>query len=123
MVADVSSEASPAYLVVNRYCVVAADIAETIIELDPNAKVICATTLPEAADRLPGLDRIVLAVIEGAPTSFGETPFGQALAERGVRVLLLDGDVEQAEGWPKLAILGLPFTAGALRTALRLAIS
>lgn len=122
MVADLPPETPPAYLVVIRHSVVAADVAATIAELDPNARVVVAMTLPEAEDRLPGLDRIVLAVVEVAPHTLPATPFGQALAERGTRILLLGDGIDEADRWPDVAILGLPFTTGTLVAALRRAL-
>lgn len=122
MVADVPPQVSPAYLVVNRYSLIATDIAATIRELDPDANVVVAKSLPEAAALLAVLDRIVLAVIEGTPAPLCATPLGQALAERGAPVLLLDSDEPQVWTCPKLVSLGLPFTTGALLSALRMAL-
>lgn len=122
MVADVSPQGSPAYLVVNRHGVIAIDIAATIRELDPDANVVVAMSLPEAAALLAALDRIVLAVIEGTSAPLCATPLGQALAARGAPVLLLDSDETQVWSYPKLVILGLPFSTAALLTALRLAL-
>lgn len=112
----------PAYLVVIRHSIVAADIVATIAELDPNATVVVALTLPEAADRLPGLDRIVLAIIEGAPQLLDAAPFRQALADRGARILVLDDPTEESGSWPDIAVLGLPFSTNSLLAALRQAL-
>ena len=123
MVSDTPIGAGPAYLVVMPLRVVAEDIATTIVELDPGATVVVARSIAEAAERLAGLDRLVLAVIEGAPAVFHDTPFGQALANRGVRVLLLGDGVDTAKPGSRIALLGLPFTTGALVAALRRALA
>ena len=123
MVSDTPIEAGPAYLVVMPLRVVAEDIATTIVELDPGATVVVARNIAEAAERLAGLDRLVLAVIEGAPAVFHATPFGQALADRGTRVLLLGDGVDTAQPGSRMALLGLPFTTAALVAALRRALA
>jgi len=123
MVSETPIGAAPTYLVVMPLGVVAEDIATTITEIDPGARVVVARTIAEAADRLAGLDRLALAVIEGAPVVFHATPFGQALADRGARILLLGDGCDTGQSGGRTAMLGLPFTTGALVAALRRALA
>ena len=79
--------------------------------------------LAQLEEQVAGLDRLVLAVIEGAPIVFHATPFGQALADRGARILLLGDGCDTGQSGGRTAMLGLPFTTGALVAALRRALA
>jgi hypothetical protein len=96
-------EGRAAYLIVLRHVVVAQDIAMTIADLDPKARIVIATSVTEALAGLGGVDRLAVAFVAEAPRSHRDSDLARAIAARGGRVVLI-GEAAEAEG----AELGFP---------------
>ena len=100
------------YLIVLRHVLVAQDIAMTIGEFDPGARILTAASGPEALPLLEGVERIAMAFVGNGPEAFRASLLAQAVAERGGRVVLM-GEEAEAEGEAQgFAVLTRPFGTG-----------
>ena len=100
------------YLIVLRHVVVAQDIAMTIAEFDPEARVVTAASGAEALPLLEGVERIAMAFVGKGPEAFRASLLARAVAERGGRVVLM-GEEAEAEGEAQgFAVLVRPFSTG-----------
>lgn len=106
------------YLIVLRHVLVAQDIAMTVAEFDPAARVITAATGPEALPQIEDVDRIAVAFVGKGPGAFRASPLARAVAERGGRVVLM-GEEAEAEGEAQgFRVLERPFSTGNIMTHL-----
>ena len=105
-------EDRPAYLIVLRHVVVAQDIALTIADLDPGARIVTVATPAEALPALDGVDRLAVAFVSEAPRAHRGSELARAIAARGGRVVLI-GEAAEAEG----TALGFPVLARPFSTA------
>ncbi len=108
-----------AYLIVLKHVVVAQDIAMSIAEYDPGARVIVVASIHEAPAALADVQEITLAFVGEGPRSYAGSELHQALEARNGRVVLIGEDAElegEAQGW---AVLYRPFSSDAMLEALR----
>ena len=96
----------PAYLIVLRHVVVAQDIAMTIADRDPGARVVTVASPAEALPALGDVGRLAVAFVAEAPREHRESDLARAIATRGGRVVLI-GEAAETEG----AELGFPVLA------------
>ena len=120
MFADALPESVPTCLVVIRHIVVAADVASTIADFDPGARVLVAATLDEATALLQDPGSVTLAVIEADPRVLKASALGAALAHHGARILLVGDAAEEIAEAAGFAVLSRPFTSDLLLSALRM---
>lgn len=110
-----TGEATPAtYLIVLRHVVVAQDIALTVAEFDPSARILVARNGEEAIPMLDGVDHLPIAFLGKGPSEFRASPIAAELAARGARVVLMGEEAEargEAEGFE---VLVRPFTTDAI---------
>ena len=100
------------YLIVLRHVLVAQDIAMTIGEFDPSARILTAASGAEALPLLRGVEHIAMAFVGKGPEGFRASPLAQAVAERGGRVVLM-GEEAEAQGEAQgFAVLVRPFGTG-----------
>jgi hypothetical protein len=105
--------AAPAtYLIVLRHVLVAQDIAMTIAEHDPSARVIVAATGAEAVQALDGPGPVAVAFVGKGPEAFRASPLAPALTERGARVVLMGEEAERDGEAQGFAVLTRPFSTG-----------
>jgi hypothetical protein len=104
--------APAAYLVVLRHVLVAQDIAMTIAEFDPAARVATAAGPAEALPLLEGVERVAVAFVGMGPEAYRASALSRAVAERGGRVVLLGEEAELAGEAAGFAVLVRPFTTG-----------
>jgi len=87
----------PTYLIVLRHTVVAQDIAMTIADRDPDARIVAVSSPADALPALDGVDRLTVAFVSEAPRAHRDSDLAQAIATRGGRVVLI-GEAAEAEG-------------------------
>jgi hypothetical protein len=109
---------APAYLVALRHVVVAQDIAQTVGEFDPDARVVVAASPAEAVQRIEGIGRIALAFVGEGPRGFAGSALAGALARRGASVVLMGGEAEAEGEAAGFAVLARPFGMGAVTALL-----
>lgn len=98
------------YLIALRHVLVAQDIAMTVGEFDPTARVVVASSAAEAETRLSGIDRIAVAFVGQGPEAYRASSLSRAVAERGGRVVLMGEDAESLGEAQGFAVLARPFT-------------
>lgn len=108
----------PAYLVALRHAVVAQDIAQTVAEVHPAARVVVAASPDEAVRAIAGLERIAMAFVGDGPRGFEGSPLAEALARRGAAVVLMGGEAEAEGEAAGFAVLARPFGMGAVTALL-----
>ena len=99
------------YLIVLHECVVLQDIADTITEYDPRAKVIAVTAPDRALAALEGVERLAVAFVEAAPLAFQQTDLAKAIASRGGRTVFFGDAAEDAEVSDRWIVLRRPFSS------------
>ena len=111
---DASTTDAPggAYLIVLRHVVVAQDIALTLADHDPGARVLHATQAAEALLLLDGTPTLRVAFVAEAPAAFAGSALEAAIVARGGRPVLI-GEAAEADGWG-FAVLHRPFTTAAV---------
>ena len=112
--AETGGAAPATYLIVLRHVVVAQDIALTVAEFDPSARILVARSGEEAIPLLDGVDRLPLAFLGKGPSEFRASPIAGELEARGARVVLMGEEAEaqgEAEGFE---VLVRPFTTEAI---------
>lgn len=107
------------YLVLVRETLVACDLAQTIVEFDPQARVICATSVEEAEAALADLTSVEIAFVAEGPTRFAGTPLHVGLTIRGGRVVLLGLEAEDHGPSSVFDVLMQPFNTDAVVAKLR----
>jgi hypothetical protein len=94
--------------------VVAQDIALTIADMDPKARIVTAASEAEALPRLSEVERLAVAFVAQAPRAYEDSALARAVAARGGRVVLMG---EEAEGEGEAlgyAVLVRPFSTGSI---------
>ena len=107
-------EGPATYLIVLRHVVVAQDIALTIADMDPQARVVTAASEAEALSMLGGVDRLAVAFVGQSPRAYESSALARAVAERGGRVVLLGEDAEAEGAALGYAVLVRPFSTGTI---------
>jgi hypothetical protein len=98
------------YLIVLRHVVVAQDIAMTITDMDPEARIVTAASEAEALPRLAGVEHLAVAFVGQAPRAYQDSALARAVLARGGRVVLM-GEEAEAEGAALgYAVLVRPFS-------------
>lgn len=113
----VTTEA-PAYLVALRHVVVAQDIAQTVAEFDPGARVIVVASAAEAMRAVEEVAQVALAFVGAGPRAFEGSPLAGALARRGASVVLMGGEAEAEGEAAGFAVLARPFSMGSVTALL-----
>lgn len=118
MIPDDTHAAGQGFLVLLNDPFVAEDVARSISEHDPSARVLCAQS-PEAALLLVQTEAgIGVALLQMAPDEFRRSPLGQVLSAAGTRIALAgDAAEEQGEACP-YEVLQRPFSSADLMRAL-----
>lgn len=102
-------------LVVVRDILVGQDLAQTISEARPEARVIVVTSLEDAVAALADVQAVALTFIAAEPEALTASPLAQALADRGAKVVLMGTWADQrsvVKSWKRLP---LPFTSEHVR--------
>lgn len=100
------------YLIVLRHVLVAQDIAMTIAEFDPAARIVTAASGAEAMSLLAGVGRLAMAFVGAGPGAYRASPLAQAVRERGGRVVLMGDEAEEEGEAEGFAVLARPFGTG-----------
>ncbi|NDV50738.1 MULTISPECIES: hypothetical protein [Roseobacteraceae] len=114
MIPDDMPDAGPGFLVLLNDPFVAEDVARSISEHDPTARVVCART-PEAALLLVQSEgHVGVALLQMAPEEVPKSALGQLLSAAGTRIALA-GDAAEQQG-PACAyeVLQRPFSSAEL---------
>ena len=117
------SSAQGAYLVVVSDYIVSQDLAETVADFVPDAKVIVRPTIGDALQALERVERVAVAFVGDRPARFANSPLAAMIHAKGGRVVLLGDEAEvegPAEGW---AVLQRPFSLSLVQTLLASSIS
>lgn len=103
---------NPAFLIVLRHVVVAQDIAMTIADLHPGARIVTAASTAEALPALRDVGRLAVAFVAEAPRAHRDSDLAREIARRGGRVVLI-GEAAEAEGTALgFPVLARPFSTG-----------
>lgn len=105
-----AGEAPDTYLIVLRHVLVAEDIAMTVAEFDPAARVIAVASPAEALPHLDGVGQVAMAFVGQGPSGFRDSDLHRALDRRGSRVVLLGEEAEAAGEAAGFPVLVRPFT-------------
>lgn len=106
------ADGSATYLIVLRHVFVAQDIAMTIAEHDPSARIVVAPSAAEALPLLGDQERIAVAFVGQGPGAYRASPLAPAVRRRGGRVVLM-GEEAEAQGEAQgFAVLARPFSTG-----------
>lgn len=98
------------YLILLRHILVAQDIAMTIKEFDPAARIVTATSPAEAEERLSGIADLALAFVGQSPDAYRTSSLSRAVAQRGGRVVLMGEEAELQGESLGFMVLARPFT-------------
>lgn len=99
-----------AYLIVLRHVLVVQDIAMTVAEFAPEARIITSVSPNDALPLLEGVGQVAVAFVGQGPSAFRGSLLEDQIGERGGRVVLLGEEAEltgPAAGYP---VLTRPFT-------------
>lgn len=102
------------YLIVLRHVLVAQDIALTIADVDPQARVVTAASEAEALSKLSGVDRLAVAFVGQSPRAYEGSALAEAVGRCGGRVVLLGEDAEAEGAELGYAVLVRPFSTGSI---------
>lgn len=98
-----------AYLILTPNAIFALDLAQTVSEFDPGARVLVASTAQEAAGLIARAERIRVALVGVDPAV--ALPLQPAVAARGGTLVLLGSAVDlAAAGWTG-EVLDIPFNS------------
>ena len=100
----------PTCLVMMQDTVVAQDLALTISDCHPDARVIVAATPADALAQLAAVPQIWLAFVSARPRTFAQSAFAKAISARGGKVVMLGVEAEQAGPTVDWCVLPQPFT-------------
>lgn len=103
-----------AYLIVLRHVLVAQDMALTIAEVDPGARVLLAGGVAEGLAMVEGVGRIAVAFVRETPEGFAGSELARAVADRGGRAVLMGEEAEEHGEADGFAVLARPFSSGSL---------
>ena len=106
------------YLVLVSEVVVAQDIALTIGDFDPGARVLVATSVEAAHRCLDGVGALAVAFVTERPSLFTDSVLAKAIAARRGRVVLLGLDAETSGPTPLYDVLAQPFDTDAVVASL-----
>lgn len=107
------------YIVRVSETLVAQDLAQTIVDFDPGATVVFATTLQEAVAALDGAAALAVAFISGNPDDVLGCGLSRAITDRGGRVVLLGLEAEARGPSAAFDVLLQPFDTDAVVAKLR----
>jgi hypothetical protein len=108
------------YLVVEPVALVAADLAECVIEQVPGARVLVAHDVEAALAQLDDATPVAVALVHADPSDFPATPLGGALAAAGARVVFIGNAAEHMAraAVPPPPVLDFPFSSGSVGAVL-----
>ena len=89
--------------------IVSEDIARTLFEEFPGAKLCQADSLEEAERYVLASSGIMVAFLHMGPAQLAKTPLGQALAGSHAKVILMGDDAENSEIAEGFQVLQRPF--------------
>jgi hypothetical protein len=117
-----SKDATATYVVMSQDYVVLTDLCDTILEFDPAAHLLHATTLASAIAFISSSERIAVAILEAGPGRISQTGLDTMVRAKGGRLVLLGSDAEEEDeaGAPptRWTVLTRPFSAEAVCTIL-----
>ena len=103
--------------IVLRDHLIAQDLATTITDRDPSARVIHAATPDEAVAALADIPQVAVAFVSATPADYGSSSLGPAIKARHGRVILLGIEAEaigpsqdwgvQPQPFDTVAVLGV----------------
>jgi hypothetical protein len=99
------------YLVVLREIIVGQDIAMTIQDHNPDARVIIAATLAEAVAAVEGVDAVAVAFVHAPSAEVARSPLAEAVAARGGRIVLMGHEIGRDPKATVLPVLAFPFVS------------
>lgn len=100
------------FVIVVREALVGRDLADTIAETHPRARMVLADTLAAALVAVQPLEAVDLAFIAAEPAVFEASALAEALAARGAEVVLMGVTNPQGVRW---RILAFPFSTADVR--------
>lgn len=106
------------YLIVLREVLIAQDLAQTITDHDPAARVIMVANPDDAVNALAGIERITVAFVSAAPGEYTVSSLGPAIKARHGRVILLGFEAEAGGATQDWEVLRQPFDTDGVLSAL-----
>ena len=100
----------PTCLVMMQDTVVAQDLALTIYDCHPDARVIVVPTPDDAVAALEPVSRVLLAFVSARPKSFAGSTLAEAILARGGKVVMLGMEAEETGPTENWCVLPQPFT-------------
>lgn len=97
------------YLIVLRELLIAQDLATTITDRDPTARVVLAATPDEAVVALAGIPLVTVAFVSATPGDYVSSSLGPAIKARHGRVILLGFEAEASGPSQDWDVLPQPF--------------
>ncbi|WP_353471229.1 hypothetical protein PVT71_07785 [Salipiger sp. H15] len=120
MIPDDLPGTPPGFLVLLNDPFVAEDVARSISEHDPSARVVCAQSAEAALLLVQSEGHIGVALLQMAPDEVPRSPLGQLLHAAGTRIALAGDAAEQQGEHCAYEVLQRPFnSAELLRTLSR----
>jgi hypothetical protein len=117
-----SNETTATYVVMSQDYVVLRDLCDTILEFDPAAHLLHATTLASASAFISGSERVAVAILEAGPERISQTGLDTMVRTKGGRLVLLGPDAEDEDEAgtvsTRCTVLTRPFSAEAVCTIL-----
>lgn len=110
-----TAAANASFLIVARDVLVGQDLAQTIADNRPRARVIIVTTLEDAIGALKDVATIEIAFIAAEPEALACSSVGPAVAMRGGQVVLLGAWADQLPATASWKLLPSPFTTEDVR--------
>jgi hypothetical protein len=118
-VSDLMSPNIPAtFLIVQPEVLIAQDIAMTLADLYPSARIVMVLTLADAQAAVKNIERLHTAFVAAAPHQFSASGLAAEIARRGGRAILLGHDAEMAGPTLEWGILYQPFGTEAVAALL-----
>lgn len=111
---DLPETRADTYVIVLRELLIAQDLAQTITDRDPAARVILAATPDEAVIALSDVARVVVAFVSAAPSEYIASSLGPAIKARRGRVILLGCEAEGVGATQDWDVLPQPFDTNAV---------
>lgn len=84
------------YLIAVRDFVVRKDLEDTVLDFDPAAVVLTATSCAEALGRIRMRDKLAVVFVEAGPIKVSASGIEDMVRSRGGRLVLLGDDAEDA---------------------------
>ncbi|MHC0052200.1 hypothetical protein [Actibacterium sp. D379-3] len=114
-----SALVAPVYVIACRQIIVAIDLAQTVQEICPTARIITLNDLAELADALVAAGRVDFAVAEVDPATFAGSAVEARLVETGAHIVLMGDAAEEAGPGARWPVLHRPFDATMVQDVLR----